>query len=76
MAPVRQGPPSRGVELRRLPLVRFRAVCGRVADDAWDRFTRALERRGKGRLRVAGHIEAGGKVVATFSGAYVALQGE
>ena len=54
----------------------FRAVCGRVADEAWERFTRALARRGKGRLHVAGHIEAGGKVVATFSGAYVAMQGE
>jgi thioesterase domain-containing protein len=54
----------------------FRAVCGRVADEAWDRFTRALARRGKGRLLVAGHIEADGQVVATFSGAYVALRGE
>lgn len=52
----------------------FRAVCGRVADDAWERFTRALTQRGKGRLHVAGHIESDGRVVATFSGAYVALR--
>ena len=54
----------------------FRAVCGRVADAEWDRFTRSLTRRGKGRLEVAGHIESDGEVVATFSGAYVALRGE
>ncbi len=54
----------------------FRAVCGRVGDEAWNRFIRALTRRGKGRLHVAGHIESEGKIVATFSGAYVALRGE
>ncbi len=51
----------------------FKAVCGPVADDAWERFTRAVRRRGKGRLHVVVNVEADGRVVASFQGAYVAV---
>lgn len=54
----------------------FKAICGPVADQAWERFTRALAKRGRGRLQVAVHVESDGQVAASFSGAYVAIAGE
>ncbi len=51
----------------------FRAICERVADEPWERFTRAIERRGKGRIRLRVRVEADGIVVASFRGSYVSL---
>ncbi len=48
-------------------------MCEPVADDAWERFTRTVTRRGKGRLHVVVNVEADGRVVASFQGAYVAI---
>jgi thioesterase domain-containing protein len=51
----------------------FRAVSRSVPSRDWERFTRSLARRGKGRVHVRVSIEAGGAEVASFEGAYVAL---
>jgi len=51
----------------------FRATSERVDQAAWDRFTRTLARRGRGRVRLTVRVEADGVLVATFRGSYVAL---
>ena len=51
----------------------FRAISERVVDEPWERFTRAIARRGKGRLALTVRVEADGVVVASFRGSYVAL---
>jgi thioesterase domain-containing protein len=51
----------------------FRAASTPVDDVTWSRFTRALARRGKGRVPVDVAVEADGRVAATFHGRYVAL---
>jgi thioesterase domain-containing protein len=53
----------------------FRAVCKPIEESAWNRFTRALARRGKGRVYVAVDVLADGIAAATFEGAYVAIDG-
>ena len=53
----------------------FRATSERVEQEAWERFMRMLERRGKGRVRLTVSVEADGVVVASFKGSYVALVG-
>jgi thioesterase domain-containing protein len=53
----------------------FEAVCEPPAPADWARFTRALSRRGKGRVRVGVAVESGGHAVATLHAAYVALAG-
>jgi thioesterase domain-containing protein len=52
----------------------FQARTLPVAPEAWERLVRALERRGKGRVRVAVVIESDGAQACTFEGSYVALR--
>jgi thioesterase domain-containing protein len=51
----------------------FRAECGPPEPARWSRLVRALERRGKGRIRIPVQVTAGPVAVATFEGVYVAL---
>ena len=51
----------------------FRAVAERVPDEVWDRLTKMLERRGKGRVELTARVESEGGVVGHFRGSYVAL---
>jgi thioesterase domain-containing protein len=53
----------------------FRAVTKPVEAHAWERFTRAITRHGKGRIHIAVNVMAGGEAAATFKGAYVAISG-
>ncbi len=52
----------------------FRASCGPVGERDWDRFIRALAKRGRGRVGVPVTVESEGDAAATFEGAYVALR--
>lgn len=54
----------------------FRAVSDPVEAQAWQRFTRAITKHGKGRLHVSVQVLADGSPVASFTGAYVAIAGE
>jgi len=54
----------------------FTAVSEAPAEAAWERFTRTLSRRGRGRILVTVTVEAGGATAATFSGEYVAIAGD
>ena len=56
----------------------FTATCDGMDDTEWRRLTRTLDRRGMGRARVEVEVEvtAGGRVVARFQGAFVALARE
>lgn len=51
----------------------FRASCAGVEPRERSRLKRALERSGRGRAHVDVQVESGGRTVATFSGAYVAI---
>jgi len=53
----------------------FRASCGPVGEREWDRFVRAVTKRGRGRVGVPVTVESEGAAAATFEGAYVALRG-
>jgi thioesterase domain-containing protein len=53
----------------------FRASCGPVPEREWDRFVRALTKRGRGRVRVQVTVESEDVAAASFQGAYVALRG-
>lgn len=53
----------------------FRALCARVADGPWQRFTKAIVRHGRGRIGVVVTVEVGGGAVATLGASYVALAG-
>lgn len=48
------------------------ATCRAPPAEAWDRFLRTLERRGRARLDLAVEVHAGDALVARFGGAYVA----
>ena len=54
----------------------FRAVTEPVEPSAWQRFTRAVRKHGKGRLYVSAAVLAEGISAARFTGAYVAVAGE
>ena len=54
----------------------FRAVSEPVEDEAWERFTRAITRHGRGRIRVTVNVVADGRAAASFCGAYVAIAGQ
>jgi thioesterase domain-containing protein len=54
----------------------FGAVTEPVEARAWERFTRAITRHGKGRVHVAVSVMAEGRAAATFNGAYVAISGQ
>ena len=51
----------------------FRALCERIADKPWQRFTKAITKHGRGRIGVVVRIETGGAAVATLVASYVAL---
>jgi len=51
----------------------FRALCERVADKPWLRFTKAISKHGKGRIGLVVTVEAGGAAVASLGASYVAL---
>jgi len=50
----------------------FESVCGAPSNVAWQRFSRALGERGRGRLELKAEIYSHGRVAATFRGLYVA----
>lgn len=52
----------------------FRAVCDGIEDAQWDRLRRSFDRAGKGRAVVDVRVEVGGRRVARFEGAYVAIR--
>jgi thioesterase domain-containing protein len=52
----------------------FRAMCGPVEPHDWERFLRALTRRGRGRVHVVVTVESEGAVVASFDADYVGLR--
>jgi len=52
----------------------FEARAHPPAPAAWQRFLRALRRRGRGRVRVEVAVRSGGPVVATLEGAYVSFR--
>jgi thioesterase domain-containing protein len=54
----------------------FCAISQSVEERAWKRFTRAVTKHGKGRLHVSVNVTADGETAATFTGAYVALDGK
>lgn len=65
---------QRGATDYRLPIVRaFVATCESPGEPAWDRFVRALGRRGHARIELEATVTSDGVIVATFSGAYVAI---
>ena len=65
---------QRGTTEYRLPIEgAFVATCDSPGEPAWDRFVRALRRRGQARIELEATVTSDGVVVATFSGAYVAI---
>lgn len=53
----------------------FRARCGPLDPHGWERCLRALERHGRGRIRVPIEVVADGVVACHAEGLYVALAG-
>lgn len=51
----------------------FRATTGPIEATAWQRFTKAIRRHGKGRVHLSVTVWADGGPAAAFSGAYVAI---
>jgi thioesterase domain-containing protein len=51
----------------------FAAECRAPDAGAWQRFERALDTRGRGRLALAAEVSCGGRHAAAFRGLYVAL---
>jgi thioesterase domain-containing protein len=51
----------------------FEAVCVAPPEEAWQRFSQALARRGRGRLELAAEIRCRERLVAAFRGLYVAV---
>jgi thioesterase domain-containing protein len=67
---------QRGATEYRLPIHGiFTATCESPGKAAWERFDRALQRRGQARVELDAVVTSDGVVVATFSGAYVAIAG-
>lgn len=67
---------QRGATEYRLPIQgTFVATCASPGAPAWDRFVRALRRRGQARIELDAVVTSDGETVATFSGAYVAIVG-
>jgi len=54
----------------------FQAVAVAPEDRAWERFLAAVERRGRGRVRLQARIEEGGQERARMVGSYVSFAGE
>lgn len=51
----------------------FEAFCSAPSTAEWERFVSAVEKRGRGRLRLHAHVTCGGETAAEFHGLYVAL---
>lgn len=51
----------------------FEAACPAPPDAAWQRFVRALDGRGRGRLELSADVTCGGRVAARFRGLFVAM---
>lgn len=68
---------QRGATEYRLPIQgTFVATCASPGDPTWDRFIRALGRRGQARVELEVVVTSEDSVVASFSGAYVAIAGQ
>jgi len=68
---------QRGATDYRLPIHgAFVATCDSPGEPAWERFIRALRRRGQARVELDAAVTSGGSIVASFSGAYVAIAGQ
>jgi thioesterase domain-containing protein len=52
----------------------FKATCALADPDAWTRLCRAVTRHGRGRIHLDVSVEADGRRVGSFQGAYVALR--
>jgi thioesterase domain-containing protein len=52
----------------------FSAVCTLIDDEAWQRFLKTVERRGRGRVTMHSHLVYQGRHVASFEGDFVALK--
>jgi thioesterase domain-containing protein len=52
----------------------FEACCATPPEEAWERFHRALERRGRARMALHGELRAEGARAATFHGVYDAVR--
>ncbi|HVF17663.1 MAG TPA: YiiD C-terminal domain-containing protein [Steroidobacteraceae bacterium] len=61
------------MEYERAILSEFTARSFLPEPDHWHRFLNTLARRGKGRIQICSTLEAGGEVVGTFTGEFVAL---
>ena len=67
---------QRGATDYRLPIQgAFVATCDAPGEAAWERFAAALRRRGQARIELEAVVTSDGSVVATFTGAYVAIAG-
>jgi thioesterase domain-containing protein len=53
----------------------FIATCRLADEEAWTRFARTLERRGRARIELAATVTCEADVVAEFRGSYVAIAG-
>ena len=51
----------------------FAAWCPAPPEEKWERFARAIRRRGRGRIELEAHLLAAGETVGAFRGTYVAL---
>lgn len=51
----------------------FEAFCPTPDPDQWERFLRALRRRGRARIILQAELEGDGRVAGRFEGAYVAM---
>lgn len=51
----------------------FEATCPAPPDAAWQRFLRALDGRGRGRLELSAEVMSEGRLAARFRGLYVAI---
>ena len=51
----------------------FEAFCPAPSAAEWERFVSAVEKRGRGRLRLHAHVTCAGETAAEFHGMYVAL---
>ncbi len=51
----------------------FSATCRAPAGDAWRRFLRVLDARGRGRSELEAEVRCGGRLAAQFTGHYVAV---
>jgi thioesterase domain-containing protein len=51
----------------------FNAICPAPSDAAWRKFVRALEQRARGRLELTAEVRCRERIVARFTGLYVAV---